>query len=65
MLIVFSILSFAYALFYAIILISKIDINYVEDVISLNIQKIKGTDIKVDQEVADIDDGGYSVVKVQ
>ena len=65
MLIVFSILSFAYALFYVIILISKIDINYVEDVISLNIQKIKGTDIKVDQEVADIDDGGYSVVKVQ
>jgi hypothetical protein len=41
MIITFSICSFIYALFYAIIIISNTKIDYVEDIVSLNIQKIK------------------------
>ena len=41
MIIMFSVCSFIYALFYAIIMISNTKIDYVEDIVSLNIQKIK------------------------
>ena len=46
MIITFSILSFIYALFYAIIMFSKANINYVEDIISLNVQKLKNKDVE-------------------
>ena len=41
MVVMFSICSFFYALFYAIIILSNTNITYVEDIVSLNIQKIR------------------------
>lgn len=41
MLIMFSIFSFIYALFYAFIMFWSVKFNYMEDIVSLNIQKIK------------------------
>lgn len=65
MLIVFSIFSFIYALFYAIIIISNANINYVKDVISLNIQKFKNDDINLDYQEVEFDDNGYQIERVK
>ena len=65
MLIAFSIFSFIYALFYAIIIISNANINYVKDVISLNIQKFKNEDINLDYEEVEFDDNGYQIDRIK
>ena len=65
MLIAFSIFSFIYALFYAIIIISNANINYVKDVISLNIQKFKNDDINLDYQEVEFDDNGYQIERVK
>ena len=64
MIITFSILSFIYALFYAIIMFSKANINYVEDIISLNVQKLKNKDVELSQQVEEIEDKGYQIKQV-
>ena len=64
MIIAFSVLSFVYALFYGIVIISDADINYVEDIISLNIQKFRDSDKKLDQEEIE-NNGGYRVRQIQ
>jgi hypothetical protein len=48
----FSVCSFIYALFYAIIMISNMKIDYVEDIVSLNIQKIKESGFEKDGNIA-------------
>ena len=65
MLIAFSIFSFIYALFYAIIIISNANINYVKDVISLNIQKLKNDDINLDYQEVEFDDNGYQIDRIK
>ncbi len=65
MLIAFSIFSFIYALFYAIIIISNANINYVKDVISLNIQKFKNDDINLDYQEVEFDDNGYQIDRIK
>lgn len=65
MIIVFSVFSFIYALFYATIIISNANINYVKDIISLNIQKLKNDDINLDYEDIQLDDNGYQIEKVK
>ena len=52
MIIIFSVCSFVYALFYAIIMISNMKIDYVEDIVSLNIQKIKESGFEKDGNIA-------------
>ncbi len=64
MVIIFSVFSFIYAIFYVIIIASKVDINYVEDIISLNIQKFQQWDMSLDQEDFNIVDEGYQIKKV-
>ena len=64
MIILFSILSFFYALFYLMIIISKTDIDYVEDVISLNLQNFKNDEVVLDQEGEEVKDG-YQIDKIQ
>ena len=54
MIIIFSVCSFVYALFYAIIMISNMKIDYVEDIVSLNIQKIKESGFEKDGNI-DVD----------
>ena len=57
MIVSFSIFTFIYALFYAVILISKIDVNYVKDIISLNIQNFQYDDMELnDAEEINSDD---------
>lgn len=65
MLIAFSIFSFIYALFYAIIIISNANINYVKDVISLNIQKFNNDDINLDYQEVEFDDNGYQIDRIK
>ena len=68
MLIIFSVCSFVYALFYMIIMISDVKINYIEDIISLNIQKIKESEkIPVDTEQESIEsiNKNYHIEQVQ
>jgi hypothetical protein len=50
----FSVCSFIYALFYAIIMISNTKIDYVEDIVSLNIQKIKESGADLGEEAVDL-----------
>ncbi len=64
MIVIFSAFSFIYAIFYVIIIASKVDINYVEDIISLNIQKFQQWDMSLDQEDFNIVDEGYQIKKV-
>ena len=64
MVITFSILSFIYALFYVVIIISKADIDYVEDIISLNVQKLKNKDIVLVPEEVEDEDKGYQIKQV-
>lgn len=54
MIIMFSVCSFIYALFYAIIMISNTKIDYVEDIVSLNIQKIKESGAGLGEEAVDL-----------
>jgi len=68
MLIIFSVCSFVYALFYMIIMVSDVKINYIEDIISLNIQKIKESEkIPVDTEQESIEsiNKNYHIEQVQ
>ena len=64
MIIVFSIISFVYALFYAVIIISKTNIDYVEDIISLNVQKLKNNDVKLEQWEEEVEDKSYQTKQV-
>ncbi len=64
MVIVFSICSFIYALFYIIIMLFKIDINYVEDILSLNIQKFKEAWSELDWRNIDELDKSYHTEEV-
>ena len=66
MIVSFSIFTFIYALFYAVILISKIDVNYVKDIISLNIQNFQHDDMELnDAEEINSDDNWYKVEKIR
>ena len=66
MIVSFSIFTFIYALFYAVILISKIDVNYVKDIISLNIQNFQYDDMELnDAEEINSDDNWYKVEKIR
>jgi hypothetical protein len=54
MIIAFSICSFLYAIFYGIIIMFNINIDHVENIISLNIQKIRN-DNNIDEEIEEYD----------
>jgi hypothetical protein len=54
MLIVFSICSILYALFYAIIGFDCININYVENILSLNMETIKKNDLSIENEESEV-----------
>ena len=64
MIITFSIFSFIYALFYVVIIISKANIDYVEDIISLNVQKLKDKDLVLVPEEVEDEDKGYHIKQV-
>ena len=64
MVVCFSILSFLYALFYAIILITRFNFDYVENIFSLNIQKVKNSESIVIQE-DEVEEWGYQIDKVR
>jgi hypothetical protein len=55
MLIVFSICSILYALFYAIIGFEYININYVENIISLNMETIKKNDLSLENQESEVE----------
>jgi hypothetical protein len=65
MVITLSVCSFVYALFYAIIMISNTNVNYIEDIVSLNIQKLKETDFELNQEDSPIVDRSYHIQHVE
>ncbi len=66
MIVSFSIFTFIYALFYAVIFISNIDLNYVKDIISLNIQNFQHDDMESnDAEEINSDDNWYKVEKIR
>ena len=65
MVITFSIFSFIYALFYAIIMLSNQNINYVKDIVSLNIQKIKDSAMDLEQQDIGVDEKGYEIQQIQ
>ncbi len=65
MVIIFSVFSFIYAIFYVVILASKVDINYVEDIISLNIQKLKDSGVETLPEDMEIINEGYQIKEVK
>jgi len=65
MVITLSVCSFIYALFYAIIMISNTNVNYIEDIVSLNIQKLKETDFELNQEDSPIVDRSYHIQHVE
>ena len=65
MVIVFSICSFIYAAFYGVIMASDININYVEDILSLNIQKFKDSGTNLDEEGVEIEDKSYQIKQVR
>jgi hypothetical protein len=54
MVIAFSICSFLYAIFYGIIIFFNININHVENIISLNILKMRN-DNNIDEDMAEYD----------
>jgi len=64
MIIAFSICSFLYAIFYGIIIMFNINIDHVENIISLNIQKIRN-DNNIDEEIEEYDNNWYHVKNVQ
>ena len=64
MVIAFSICSFLYAIFYGIIIFFNININHVENIISLNILKMRN-DNNVDEDMAEYDNNWYHVQNVQ
>ena len=65
MLILFSICSVVYAIFYAAIIFSHTDVNYVENILSLNIEKMKEYDPNLWSEESENLHKGYSVKSVQ
>ena len=65
MLIFFSICSVIYALFYTAIICSKTKINYVENIISLNIDKIKEYEPNLGQEEIEDTQKGYTIKNVK
>ena len=65
MLIVFSICSTIYAIFYVVITFSNINISYVENIISLNIQKIKEYTPSLDNGESDGRQKGYHIENVR
>ena len=65
MVIVFSICSFIYAAFYGVIMASDININYVEDILSLNIQKFKDSGTNLGEEGVEIEDKSYQIKQVR
>ena len=64
MVIAFSICSFLYAIFYGIIIFFNININHVENIISLNILKMRN-DNNVDEDMVEYDNNWYHVQNVQ
>ena len=64
MVIAFSICSFLYAIFYGIIIFFNININHVENIISLNILKMRN-DNNIDEDMAEYDNNWYHVQNVQ
>ena len=65
MVIVFSICSFIYATFYGILMASNINVNYVENILSLNIQKFRDSGTNLDQESMEIEDKSYQIKQVR
>ncbi len=65
MLIFFSVCSVIYALFYMVIIVSNKKINYVENVFSLNFDKIEETESDFDQEEFEEVKEGYTIESVQ
>ena len=65
MLIFFSICSVVYALFYTAIICSNTKINYVENIISLNIDKIKEYEPNSEQEEFEDTQKGYTIENVK
>ena len=65
MIIIFSICSFIYALFYITIMVSDLNINYVENIVSLNIDRINDSDKKIDEEDINIVDQSYHTQQIK
>ncbi len=65
MIIIFSVISFIYAIFYAVVFVLKVNINYVWDIISLNIQKFQQWDVNIDQEDFGIIDKTYQTERIR
>jgi len=68
MLIIFSACSFIYALFYTFIVLWCVKFNYIEDIVLLNIQKIKNSkELSVDsgQDDVEISKDNYHIEKVR
>ena len=65
MLIFFSVCSVIYALFYVVIIVSNKKINYVENVFSLNFDKIEESESDFDQEEFEEVKEGYMIESVQ
>jgi hypothetical protein len=61
----FSVCSFIYAMFYVIVMVSNMDIKYVEDIVSLNIQKLRDVNVDTKQEGTVILDKSYQIKQVE
>ena len=65
MLVVFSICSFIYAIFYTVVVVSNMDIKYIEDIVSLNIHKIKDSNLNSEEESNITVDKTYQTKRVE
>ncbi|MBR7036760.1 hypothetical protein IKI14_02590 [bacterium] len=65
MLIFFSVCSVIYALFYTAIICSNKKIEYVENIFSLNIDKMKEYDLAPEQEDLEDIQKGYTIEKIR
>ena len=65
MIISFSVCCFIYALFYVIVSTSNMNIKYIEDIISLNIQKLRDSEVEIVPEDVEIIDEGYQIKEVK
>ena len=65
MLVVFSICSFIYAIFYTVVVMSNMDIKYIEDIVSLNIHKIKDSNLNSEEESNITVDKTYQTKRVE
>ena len=61
----FSVCSFIYAMFYVIVMVSNMDIKYVEDIVSLNIQKLRDVNVDTKQEGTVTIDKSYQIKQVE